>query len=121
MPRPTSLCRYAFLVAALVSIPPNAHSNPPSRGLSTHLVAGGDLLIHAAVKRSARHAHSHDDHLTHDGFATPFIGIKDVVTAADLAFANLEVPIAPDVGRPLHGEVFNAPASLAPALSLIHI
>jgi poly-gamma-glutamate synthesis protein (capsule biosynthesis protein) len=97
---------------------PRANATEPlSVGTGVHLIAAGDLLIHAAVKRAARQAAAYDSDLTHAGWTARFRGIRDTIARADVAFVNLEVPIAPEVGRPLHGEVFNAPSALAPALA----
>ncbi|MEQ1568471.1 MAG: CapA family protein, partial [Myxococcota bacterium] len=71
------------------------------------LAATGDLLPHRRVKSTAA-AH---------GWAAVFGEATPILTAADVAFANLEGPIAPDHHRGVHGEVFDAPADLAPALA----
>lgn len=46
-----------------------------------------------------------------------FKGVSGRIRSADIAFANLESPIAPDHHKRIHGEVFNAPASLAGGLA----
>jgi poly-gamma-glutamate synthesis protein (capsule biosynthesis protein) len=78
------------------------------------LVAVGDLLIHRRVKNTARaRAEEHGN----DGFDWIFAPIKPLLSAADLTFANLETPVAPDNHRGIHGEVFNAPAGVIGALA----
>lgn len=84
-----------------------AEPPPPPPDEVVTLVAVGDVLPHRRVKATAAHA----------GWSEVFGGVADVVQAADLAFANLEGPIAPDASTGTRGEVFNAPASLAPGLA----
>lgn len=73
---------------------------------SVTLVAVGDVLPHRRVKASAQPDWK------------PVLGaITARIQQADIAFANLESPIAPDANLPVHDEVFNAPASLAPGLA----
>lgn len=69
------------------------------------LVAVGDVLPHRRVKASA----------AKNGWGAVF-GVTDRIAAADIAFANLESPVAPDHHLGIHGEVFNAPASLIDGL-----
>jgi poly-gamma-glutamate capsule biosynthesis protein CapA/YwtB (metallophosphatase superfamily) len=75
------------------------------------VAAVGDVLPHGKVKRMA----------ARDGWATVFGDTGAVLGAADVAFANLESPVAPDVPIPLHDEVFDAPATLPPALAALGI
>lgn len=70
-------------------------------------MAAGDVLPHRRVKASAAQA----------GWDAVFAGIADRVRAADVAFANLESPVAPDAHMGIHGEVFNAPADLPAGLA----
>jgi poly-gamma-glutamate capsule biosynthesis protein CapA/YwtB (metallophosphatase superfamily) len=67
----------------------------------------GDVLPHRRVKSTAEM----------HGWSTVFGEAAPLLQAADIAFANLEGPIAPDHNQGVHGEVFNAPATLAPALA----
>jgi poly-gamma-glutamate synthesis protein (capsule biosynthesis protein) len=71
------------------------------------LVAVGDVLPHRRVKASARTF----------GWDATFAPVRPVIAGADIAFANLESPVAPDHHQGIHGEVFNAPATLAPGLA----
>ncbi len=75
------------------------------------LAAVGDVLPHGKVKRMA----------ARDGWAAVFGDTGTPLGAADLAFANLESPVAPAVPIPLHGEVFDAPATLPPALAALGV
>jgi poly-gamma-glutamate synthesis protein (capsule biosynthesis protein) len=75
------------------------------------LAAVGDVLPHGKVKRIA----------AQQGWDRVFGDTGDVLRAADVAFANLESPVAPDVPIPLHDEVFDAPATLPPALAALGI
>ena len=78
----------------------------PQRSVTVRLVAAGDVLPHRRVKASARVF----------GWDASFRDVKSVIDSADVAFANLESPVAPDHHLGIHGEVFNAPASLVPGL-----
>lgn len=71
------------------------------------LLAVGDVLPHRNVKATARER----------GWAHVFERVAPAIQGADIAFANLEGPIAPVRGGPVHGEVFNAPADLADGLA----
>ena len=63
------------------------------------VAAVGDVLLHARLQRQA---------LSHpDGFASLWGSIADIIAAADVAYANLEGPIARDIGK--DGRVAAAP------------
>lgn len=66
------------------------------------LVATGDIMMHADVKQAA----------AQHGFAALWEGVAPAWKQADLAFANLETPVAPETGRPGKPYQFNAPAEL---------
>ncbi len=70
------------------------------------LVAVGDIMMHQDVKRSAETF----------GFDHLWAEVSPLLKAADLAFGNLETPVAPAGGRPGVPFVFNAPAELPQAL-----
>ena len=76
------------------------------------VAAVGDIMMHAAVKRTAREAGG-----PNDGFDSLWTEVAPVLTAFDLAFGNLETPVAPDVAIPVQGEVFDAPAAVPPSLA----
>jgi poly-gamma-glutamate capsule biosynthesis protein CapA/YwtB (metallophosphatase superfamily) len=80
---------------------------PVPEPVTVTLAAVGDVLPHRRVKSTAE---------TY-GWSAVFGEAVPLLQAADLAFANLEGPIAPDHHRGVHDEVFNAPATLAPALA----
>jgi len=65
-------------------------------------VAVGDILPHRAVKATG---------LKH-GWDRVFTDVKPLIEAADIAFANLESPVAPIAHTGTRGEIFNAPAEL---------
>ena len=71
------------------------------------LAAVGDVLPHRRVKATAAAL----------GWAEVFGDAVPLLQAADIAFANLESPIAPDHHQRIYDEVFDAPADLAPALA----
>lgn len=82
-------------------------SVPPAPA-SVSLVAVGDILMHEDVKTAA----------TQDpgGFPALWADLVPLFQGADLAFGNLETPIAPTTGRPGVPFQFNAPATLPAAL-----
>jgi hypothetical protein len=77
------------------------------------IVATGDVLMHGNVKAAAAGA---DDGANHGGFLELFRSIAPALQAADLAFTNLETPIAPATGKGTRSMVFDAPPVLLDAL-----
>lgn len=77
------------------------------------LAAVGDVLMHEAVKRSAS---THGAAEAHGGYPWLYAPVADLLQEADLAFANLETPIAPDAGKGTREYVFNAPPEALRAL-----
>ena len=91
----------AGLAAALVARrqePPPAPAAQPE----VTLVATGDVMMHADVKQAAAQR----------GFPSLWADLAPEWKQADLAFANLETPVAPETGRPGKPYQFNAPADL---------
>ncbi len=92
------------------SEPSAPEAAPPERAVT--IGAGGDILCHLKVVRSAREHES--------GFEHVFGGLREVIGAAEVAFANLETPLSeripPETGEP---PVLGAPASVAPALAAV--
>lgn len=80
-------------------------SPPPPR---IRLVAVGDILMHQDVKAAAE-AHP-------QGYPALWEDLLPLFQGADVAFGNLETPIAPSTGRPGVPFQFNAPAALPAAL-----
>ncbi|BDU69332.1 hypothetical protein GETHOR_14330 [Geothrix oryzae] len=78
---------------------------PPPR---IRLVAVGDILMHQDVKAAAE-AHP-------QGYPALWEDLLPLFQGADVAFGNLETPIAPSTGRPGVPFQFNAPATLPAAL-----
>jgi poly-gamma-glutamate synthesis protein (capsule biosynthesis protein) len=78
---------------------------PPPR---LRLVAVGDILMHQDVKAAAEQAPS--------GFPALWADLVPLFQGADVAFGNLETPVAPASGRPGVPFQFNAPAALPAAL-----
>ncbi|HEY0840025.1 MAG TPA: CapA family protein [Vulgatibacter sp.] len=86
---------------------------------TARFAAVGDLLMHEAVKESAFAADSRGTDgatLNNAGYDALFEAVAPKLRQADLAFANLETPIAPRSGRGSRPFVFNAPSALLPAL-----
>ena len=73
-----------------------------------NLVAVGDILMHQDVKRSAQASQA--------GLQSLWQDVEPLLRGADIAFANLETPVAPATGRPGIPFQFNAPAELPEAL-----
>jgi poly-gamma-glutamate synthesis protein (capsule biosynthesis protein) len=74
---------------------------------SVRLVAVGDILMHQDVQRSAREA---------SGPGALWQDVEPLLHGADIAFANLETPVAPDSGLPGRPFRFNGPGELPGAL-----
>jgi poly-gamma-glutamate synthesis protein (capsule biosynthesis protein) len=77
------------------------------------LAAVGDVLMHDAVKRSAQ---TYGSAVVDGGYAWLFEPVADLLARADLAFANLETPIAPEAGGGTREYVFNATPEVVRAL-----
>ena len=96
---------------------PGAHRPgraPTPAAPSFTLVASGDVLIHGPVARQAA-AYGRRSGQPYD-FRPMFAAIRPIVSAADLAFCHLEVPLSRD-GRDLSSwPAFNAPPQVAAAL-----
>ena len=75
---------------------------------SVRLLAVGDILMHYDVQRSAREAET--------GLRALWEDVEPLIHGADIAFANLETPVAPRSGEPGRPFRFNAPAELPAAL-----
>lgn len=73
---------------------------------SLTLAATGDIMMHEAVKQAA----------AANGFAALFAQVTRALQAADVAFGNLETPVAPNANRGTKAFLFNAPINLLPAL-----
>lgn len=83
------------------------------------IVAVGDIIPHESIKGVAsRHdARGPDGQSTnHEGWDALFADVAPAIASADLAFANLETPIAPDSHKTLASKIFNGPPALLDAL-----
>ncbi len=76
--------------------------------ISLSLIAVGDIMMHQDVKASALRDPG--------GFPALWADLVPLFQGADLAFGNLETPVAPTTGRPGVPFQFNAPESLPAAL-----
>jgi Bacterial capsule synthesis protein PGA_cap len=81
---------------------------PPPTPLSLRLVAVGDILMHQDVKRAAD--------MDPAGLPALWADLVPLFQGADLAFGNLETPVAPTTGQPGVPFQFNAPEALPAAL-----
>ena len=101
----------AAAVAALLGLSPACrprHTPPPPPPPRLRIVAVGDILMHQDVKASAEQAPQ--------GFPSLWADLVPLFQGADVAFGNLETPVAPTSGRPGVPFQFNAPADLPAAL-----
>lgn len=80
----------------------------PQEVASLELVAVGDIMMHQDVKTSAAQSAG--------GLADLWKEVTPQFRKADIAFANLETPVAPKTGRPGRPFQFNAPEDLPAAL-----
>lgn len=102
------LCLGALALALLLPacrrrVPPPP---PPPAPPALTLVAVGDIMMHQDVKAAAEAG----------GFESLWADVEPRLKAADVAFGNLETPVAPAGGRPGRPFVFNAPEALPGAL-----
>jgi poly-gamma-glutamate synthesis protein (capsule biosynthesis protein) len=74
------------------------------------LVATGDIMAHGAVKEAAAAA---------GGFDALYAPVAGVIGPADLAFGNLETPVAPKSDHGSRSFVFNAPPAMLTALKKV--
>lgn len=92
-------------------------SPPPPAAVRTlaraTIGAVGDVLMHEAVKRSAE-THGRGD--PDGGYGWLFAPVADLLAQPDVAFANLETPVAPDASAGTRPFVFNAPPAVLGAL-----
>jgi len=97
-----------LLPLALSGCRPRAAKPAPPPLVSLTLVAVGDLLMHQDVKVAAAQEGG--------GLAALWEDVTPLFQGADVAFANLETPVAPTSGRPGIPFQFNAPETLPAAL-----
>jgi hypothetical protein len=81
---------------------------PPPAAVGT-LVFGGDAIPHAAVQAS----------IERHGPRSAFAPVAPIIAAADLAFANLETPVAPSQRIIRGGPPFNAPMDFLVPLTAV--
>jgi len=75
---------------------------PPPKPSRVTVIAVGDMLPHRAVKATG---------LKH-GWDVVYKDLKPLIEKADIAFANLEAPVAPIAHTGTRGEVFNSPTEM---------
>ncbi|HEX9010763.1 MAG TPA: CapA family protein, partial [Holophagaceae bacterium] len=103
------LSRRALRFGAMLALGPVlVAEGPEPPPAAVRLVAVGDIMMHQDVKL----AEAQDG----GGFPALWADLVPLFKDADLAFGNLETPVAPASGRPGRPFQFNAPASLPPAL-----
>ncbi len=71
------------------------------------IIATGDIMAHGAVIQAAG---------ANGGYPALYAAVKPVVQSADLAFGNLETPVAPKHDHGSRPFVFNAPPEMLKAL-----
>jgi len=90
--------------------PPAEQAPPPGpvEVARVELAAVGDVMMHLDVKNAGARAKG--------GLGELWAGVAPLFRRADIAFANLETPVAPVSGGPGAPFQFNAPAELPAAL-----
>ena len=115
-----------ILRVALACTPPPAVPELPAldSGLEelarARIVATGDIMMHGGVKAAAEGADEGIDGIStnHDGYDALYAEVAPDLRAADVAFANLEFPVAPPRGRAHTREmVFAAPTVVLDSLA----
>ena len=76
------------------------------------LVAVGDIMMHSDVKKAARQSPDQQE----SGFSSLWADVLPILKDSDIAFGNLETPVAPRFGKPGAPFRFNAPEGLPKAL-----
>ncbi len=76
------------------------------------LVAVGDIMMHSDVKKAARQSPDQQE----SGFPSLWADVLPILKDSDIAFGNLESPVAPRFGKPGAPFRFNAPEGLPKAL-----
>ena len=103
-----------LLLVTLGTRPPVRLPSPPQVPVfplelaAVRIVAVGDILMHQDVQRSGREAEA--------GLAGLWSDVEPLLRGADIAFANLETPVAPRTGQPGRPFQFNGPEGLPAAL-----
>ena len=72
------------------------------------VVAVGDVMMHADILRASKDSVN--------GFESLWADVSPLFKDADIAFGNLETPVAPDTGKKSKPFMFNAPENLPAAL-----
>ncbi|MAY82164.1 MAG: hypothetical protein CL930_15460 [Deltaproteobacteria bacterium] len=93
--------------------PPPPPPEPEPIRSQARIALVGDVIPHGAVKAAARTAATPDNH---GGWDVLLADIAPHIRAHDLAFANLETPVAPTTNKGARPFVFNAPPGLLDAL-----
>lgn len=76
------------------------------------LVAVGDIIMHGDVKKAASQSPDQQE----SGFPSLWADVLPMLKDSDIAFGNLETPVAPRSGKPGIPFQFNAPEGLPKAL-----
>jgi poly-gamma-glutamate synthesis protein (capsule biosynthesis protein) len=100
-----------LLAAAVLARP-----SEPLELARAYLVATGDVMMHGPVKASAAAVATPGNH---GGYDVVWGDVAPAISAADLAFANLEFPVAPTTGQPGRSKVFNGPPAALDSLRAV--
>ena len=96
-------------------------SLPVPRLVATARIAAvGDIMMHGSVKLAAERSDvaGPDGQSTNfNGYGALFDGVRGALSDADLAFGNMEFPVAPDSVRSTGSMVFNAPDPVLGAMA----
>lgn len=84
----------------------------PKTIAQVRLVAVGDIMMHGDVKKAASQSPDQQE----CGFTSLWADVAPLLKRADIAYGNLETPVAPRSGTPGAPFQFNAPEGLPKAL-----
>jgi poly-gamma-glutamate synthesis protein (capsule biosynthesis protein) len=110
------------VVCLLVALACNRKQEPPKSDpdaarlpkviAHVRLVAVGDIMMHTDVKKAAMQSPNQQE----SGFPSLWADVLPILKDSDIAFGNLETPVAPRSGKPGVPFQFNAPEGLPQAL-----
>lgn len=108
-------CQSSQVGSQFMAVPEVHHPIEPVRKLQSDASGNefiisflGDVIIHERLRLR--------EELTHEGYPIIWSGIQKYIEAADIRYANLEGPVAPEIGGVSGFPLFNYPEAILPAL-----